>query len=285
LRVLARRRAFLLFAVALFACGLSKIGTGENGEGPDAGDAATKVGEGGVVADGGAQPDAGAADAAVPELPIYGVTLTSLYRFHPDTLTLTNVGLLAGCLNITDIALDATGKMYATGTGLYTIDTSTGACTAVSAVPQPFTLTALPSGALHAGTESLVAFLGSDYVEVNVATGVVTQVKSQAINQYQPSGDVVAEVDAGMFVSVTDPTCSTDCILSVRPTDGTIVKNWGPSGSTAVLGLAMSRGALYGFLGKGDIVRFTFAAGKVTSTVLPLTEKPVWIGAGSRTTQ
>ena len=275
--------ASVLAASALLACGLSKVGTGDDGV--SSGDAATSPTEGGAARYGAVSGDAGLVDAAALETPIFGVTSTNLYRFQPDTLALTNVGVMAGCMDITDIALDANGKMYAGGNGLFTVDPATAACTPISAVTQPFTLTVVPLGTLHPASEALVAFLGADYVEIDSGSGTRRTVTSQSINPYQPSGDVVAELDAGMYVSVTDPTCATDCILEVRPADGTIVKNWGASGSKAVVGLAMSRGVLYGFLGNGDIVRISLAASKATSTVLPVAEKPIWLGAGSRTTQ
>jgi len=276
-------RARLLFFVAVLcaaACGLSKVGTGEAANDPLEGGATGADAE--ANADGASAFDADVVDGSALGPPIFATTATDLYRFQPETLAVDRIGPLAGCNDITDIALDQSGKLYAGGNGLFVVDTNTGACTSVSNVTQPFTLAVVPIGALYPANEALVAFLGADYVEVDSGAGTRRTVTQLAINPYQPSGDVVAEIDAGMYVSVVDSTCPTDCILQVKPSDGSIMQNWGPSGSKGVVGLAMAKGVLYGFLTSGDIVRFTFSGANVTSMILPTKSKPVWIGAGSR---
>jgi hypothetical protein len=303
--VVRRRIALRVAAIAILgsACGLSEIGSGSelvdgsDGSTFDASDAAA-VTEGSVAdsatsdAASDAPSDAGTiegGDAAFVASPaIYGITALQLWRFEPDTRVLTLVGSLSGCSGMSDIAADRTGALIGTGDGLYAISSDSGACTTITTAPQPFTLTFVPRGTLVPDAEVLSAFEGADYVKIDPASGAIVTIKLNAITPYAPSGDVVSAFDAGTFVSVTGVGCTTDCLLQTDPTSGTLLKNWGASGAAGVFGLAESAGVLYGFLGSGDIVRFDFADGGVSSTVLGLNgldggPKPVWIGAGSST--
>jgi hypothetical protein len=217
---------------------------------------------------------------------VFAITTTDLYRFEPDTRALVHVGALSGCSGMADIAADRAGALFGVGNGLFAISADSGACTTITTQAEPFTLTFVPRGDLAPDAEVLAAFENADYVQIDRTTGALITVKSTAITPYAPSGDVVSTFDGGTFVSVTGTGCTTDCLLETDPTTGAIVKNWGPSGSPKVFGIAASAGVLYGFLGTGDVVRFDFADGGVSSTILVVNDggtMPSWIGAGSST--
>lgn len=273
-------------AVALAACGFSGIGGGASS---DAGPSTDGSVEGSTPIDS-STPDS-SVDAPVDApsdsndgglAAVYGHTTTELYRMDPTTKAFALVGPLAGCAGMSDIAVDKDGNIFGVGTDLYTIDSSTGACTKIANGPQPFTLTFVPAGTVDVGVEALVAFSNSSYVRVNPTTGAVTTIAPAVIAPYSPSGDIVF-YDGKAYVSVDGPSCD-DCLLEVSPVDGHIVKNLGDIGRTDVYGLGAWGGKLYGFLGDGDTCEITITGSSVSSTIVPNAIKPAsWIGGGSTT--
>lgn len=298
------RRAALLVPIAvLVACGfdgVGELGSTPGGDGaadaggvPGSADGAsgdgapttTPVGslDGGDDAAVDAPVDAN--DGAVPTAGIvYGHSVTTLYRFDPVGRTFATVGPLTGCANISDIAVDKDGKIVAVGNALYSVDATTGTCTTIANQAQPFTLTFVAAGTVDPAKEALVAYLAADYVRIDRATGIVTQITANALGGYLPSGDLVSVAGGGTYVSVTGSGCG-DCLLQVNPATGAIVKNLGAIGQSQIFGLGLWAGTVYGFAGTGETYAITIGAASVTSVLVPNANKPAggFIGGGSTT--
>jgi hypothetical protein len=299
-----RRAALVLPIAVLVACGFDAVGElgatpgvdaagdgsappgNADGAAGDGGPTTTPVGslDGGDDAPADAPLDVKDAEVTPATGIVYGHSVTTLYRFEPVGKTFATVGPLTGCVNLSDIAVDRDGKIFGVGNALYRVDPATGACTIVANQPQPFTATFVAAGTVDPVNEALVAYLNADYVRVDRVTGSVTLITANALGAYLPSGDLVSVAGSGTYVSVTGPSCG-DCLLSVNPATGVIVKNLGSIGQAQIFGLGLWAGTVYGFAGGGETYAITIGASSVTSVLVPNANKPAggFIGGGSTT--
>lgn len=244
-------------------------------------------------------PDSGV-DASKPSTAeVFGQSGSTLYRLDPTTKNVTVVGDFAGCDSaVIDIALTEKGVLYGTTFGgLYAIDKTTAACTQIALGGFPNSLSFVPVGTLDANNEALVGFEGADYVRMNLTSGQKTIIKSGALgSKYVSSGDVVSVIGGSTYLTVTSQNCNgdavcdacggNDCLVTVDPKTGGILKNLGPLGFSAVYGIAFWAGKLYGFANSGALFEIDPTTQPVTTSRITVAGAPSDLsfnGAGSTT--
>jgi hypothetical protein len=219
------------------------------------------------------------------------------------TKAVTVIGQFSGCLppyitattEIIDLALDESSNAFVTAfSGFFSLDLKTATCTLIhsdpSTVPNPWTypnsLSFVPKGTLDPNEEALVGYLGATYVRINTKTGEITHVGTlggDPMKGYASSGDIVSVKGGGTFLTVTGKDCN-DCLVQVDPTNGQLVRDYGPINHAKVYGLAYWAGALYGFDDGGELFEITASGGALTTTTVPGPSGLMqWWGAGSTT--
>jgi len=259
-----------LSLATLYGCGPSDDGAGADG-GVDAADADTQS-----FSD--SRP--GTINAEV-----YAHSPTTLYRLNPNTLVVDTVADFNGCGEVIDIALDKDSNLYGTSfTGLYRINRDTAVCTLIATGSYPNSLSFVPAGVLDPTSEVLVAYLGSDYIRIDVTTGAITTIGTIG-GGLSSSGDIVSVEGGGTYLTVEGPNCD-DCLIQVNPADGGLQRNWGELGFPDVWGLAYWGGVAYGFDDNGSAFSIEFGASTVTTTPIAFPGAPPGLrfwGAGSTT--
>jgi hypothetical protein len=260
---------FAFAAVAAAACGVSD----EDGNLPTGSD-------GGML-----EEETDASRPATGEAAVYAHSSNTLYRLNPETLEVQVVGSFSGCSSVIDIALDKDSNIYATTfSGLYEIDSQTAACSLIAFGSYPNSLSFVPAGLLDPNQEVLVAYLGSQYVKIDVDSGQISNI-GNIEGGYASSGDVVSVEGGGTFLTATGPGCS-DCLLQIDPETGAMINNWGPLGYASVFGLAYWGGTAYGFNDFGAAFSIDFAGSTVITTPIEIPNAPAGLsfwGAGSST--
>ena len=232
-------------------------------------------------------------DASSTQIPVvYGQSAGTLYSLNTMTDAVTAVGNFPGCdsSGVIDIALDKDSNMYATTfDGVYTVNTSTSACTLLHSGSYPNSLSFVPAGTVDPNVEALVGYQGSTYVRINTTSGALTTIGSLGGTTYSSSGDVVSVIGGATYLTVTGGTnCSSnDCLVEVNPTTGALIMNYGSVQHSSVFGLAFWAGDVYGFDSGGDLFRVSFPdAGGLAITTIPIPGAPAGLsfyGAGSTT--
>jgi len=277
---------------------------------------------GSVLTDGGFSfSDAPVDGASIPTAgEVFGHSATTLYKLEPIGKTVTTIGTLdcvtvqAGPLpcgdGLWDIAIDKNGQMYGTALSvsdqicspagamgrLVTIDKATAHCTIVKSTvagqKYPNSLTFLPEGTIAPNVESLVGYVGADYMQIDVATGAQTKIGSLNPNStgqtWYSSGDVVAVKGGKTYLTAKpDPSANyagTDSLLEVDPKTGQALAIVGDTTFPKLWGLGFWGGTAYGFSATGQLASIDVKTGK--GTAIPLTGVPgglqLW-GAGSTT--
>lgn len=253
-------------------------------------------GEGGIqVSDSAASDESGlGTDAALPmetgpdmapAAAVYAHSASTLYKLDPDTKAVTVVGNFSGCFGVVDIALDAKSNIYASASGIYTVDKLTAKCTRVGGGTfAGNSLSFVPAGTIEPDREVLVSYNGGQYLRVDLDKGTTTSLGSLP-SGFSSSGDIVSVKGGGTYVTVNGNGCG-DCLLEIDPKTGTMKKNWGPVGASSVFGIAYWAGSVYAFNDAGRIYELTFGADKLTSKEIAIPMKPSGLsfwGAGSTT--
>ena len=130
----------------------------------------------------------------------------------------------------------------------------------------------------------LVAYLGSDYIRIDVTTGAITTIGAIG-GGLSSSGDIVSVEGGGTYLTVEGPNCD-DCLIQVNPADGGLQRNWGELGFPNVWGLAYWGGVAYGFDDNGSAFSIEFGSSTVTTTPIAFPGAPPGLrfwGAGSTT--
>ncbi len=219
---------------------------------------------------------------------VFGHSGSVLYRMDPDTKAVEEVGPFTGCDgSVIDIALDENSQMFGSTFGeLYSIDRTTGACTLIASGDYPTSLSFVPAGTVDPNEEALVGFVDEQYVRIDKQTGVSTPLGTLADGLIS-SGDLVSVIGGGTWLTVFGPGCETgDCIIELDPTNGAIIRNYGPLPYTQVFGLAFWAGRAYGFAREGVLFEIEFGATDVLTTEIPIPGAPAMLeffGAGSTT--
>ena len=218
---------------------------------------------------------------------VFSQSATLLFRLDPKTKAVTEVGPFNGCASVIDIALDEASTLYAVSyTALYTVEKTTAKCTQVATGSYPNSLSFVPKGTVDPNVEALVGYEGGDYVRIDPKTGTKTKIGALG-GGLTSSGDIVSVKGGKTYLTVKGNGCQTsDCIVEVDPTNGSLVKNWGAVAHSNVFGLAFWGGSVYGFDDTGNLFEVTFGASSITTTAITMPNKPsklsFW-GAGSST--
>ena len=235
---------------------------------------------GGAAGSGGSLPTcAGAATAEV-----FGQSAATLYRVDPTTKTVTVVGDFQGCNDsVIDIALDKTGQMYGTTFSSFVkIDKNTAKCTLIKSGSYPNSLSFVPEGTVYPNKEALVGYNGSTYVEIDPTNGNVTT-KGSISGGLVSSGDIVSVIGGDTFLTVNGTGCN-DCVVTVNPVTGDLIKNLGPLPYGAVYGLAFWAGIAYGFDSAGELFSYDVMTGATQKINVPNPPPNLsFYGAGSTT--
>lgn len=219
---------------------------------------------------------------------VFGHSADTLFRLDAETKAVAVVGMFDGCdASIIDIALDAESNMFGTAYGaLHAIDRTTGVCTRIAEGEYPTSLSFVPAGTVDPAQEALVGFVEERYIRIDVETGAVTDL-GQLPDGLRSSGDLVSVIGGDTWLTVTGPGCDTgDCIVSIDPTTGDVLQNYGPLPYDAVFGLAFWAGRAYGFSDAGEVFEIEFGDTTVSTTEIDVPGAPAGLsfyGAGSTT--
>jgi hypothetical protein len=163
-----------------------------------------------------------------------------------------------------------------------TIEKTTAKCKYVAMGSYPNSLSIVPVGTVSATDETLVGYLGADYVKIDKKTGAIAKIGSLG-GGYTSSGDVVSVIGGGTYLTVKGNSCS-DCVVRVDPATGALVEVLGPSGYTDVFGVAFWAGVVYGFTSAGQVFAYDVATKSSKPVALPGAPKNLsFYGAGSTT--
>jgi hypothetical protein len=319
----AQVSSICLGALVFFGCAAVKTGAGGGsggatgaGGGGAAGAGGAGGGTGGGAGHGGSGgftppplPDASTSSADRPpdlglDAQVFAHDATTLYVLDPNTKKVTMVGTF-DCLtsgSMVDIAIDRNGNMigsaaHANSMGrlaglLMTIDSKTASCQILSHPDSAITsLTYVPAGTLLPGAEALVGYSEDMYLQIDPATGAVTQVgllntAASGGTHWVSSGDVVSIINGGTYLTVTSdsPDSQGDRIVEVDPATGALKRIIGATGYKDILGLGYWAGVAYGFTLAGQLVQISLTNG--ASTVIPIPDAPSdlsFLGAGTTT--
>lgn len=219
---------------------------------------------------------------------VFGHSADTLYRLDAETKSVTVVGMFDGCdASIIDIALDADSNMFGTAYGgLYAIDRTSGACTLIADGDYPTSLSFVPAGTVDPDEEALVGFVDEQYIRIDVETGEVTDL-GVLPDDLRSSGDLVSVNGGDTWLTVIGPGCETgDCIVSIDPSTGDVLQNYGPLPYEKVFGLAFWAGRAYGFSDAGKLFEIDFGDTDVSTTEIDVPGAPTGLsfyGAGSTT--
>lgn len=273
-----------LFALACTATPRDAATTFMSGEGGSDGTSSTA-----------AEDTADKLDLATPDLgpiseiaEVFGHSGDTLYRLHPQTKAVTVVGTFSGCeASIIDIALDADSNMFGTAySRLYAIDRTTAECTLIAEGDYPTSLSFVPIGTVDANEEALVGYVEENYIRIDTTTGEITDLGALK-DGLASSGDLVSVKDGDTWLTVRGPGCDAgDCIVSIDPSTGDVVQNYGPLPYPDVFGLAFWAGRAYGFSSAGELFEIEFGDTDVSTTLIEVPGAPAnlsFYGAGSTT--
>lgn len=238
--------------------------------------------------DGNTQGDSGPNDPGDPGLQtfVYAHTATTLYRVDPDTLAIDEIGdftFATGSDNITDIAIDKTGRMIAISFGaVYHVDVATAAATRLSDNLQGnFNgLSFVPADQLgQTGDDVLVATRNSD--------GVVFRV-DPSNGAASPIGDMVGFASSGDLVSVAmlgtlqtaDNGFDADRLVRLAPQSFQAAPIGTTIGFSDIWGIAYWKDRVFGFTQYGEFVTIDPSTGQGT---LVQSNGPAWWGAAVTT--
>src|SRR5262249_37668728 len=120
----------------------------------------------------------------------------ALFLLDPVAHTFGVVGNFKGCDKVVDLAVDRTGRIFATTpNGLFRVDAGDATCTPIGgAGTYPNSLSFVPAGTLDPEADALVGFLDAQYVRIDETTGAVTPIGGIG-GGYVSSGDLVALPD------------------------------------------------------------------------------------------
>lgn len=224
-----------------------------------------------------------------PEARVYAHNASTLFALDPITFEVTTIGPMTGCSGVVDIAVNGNNQLFGSGstpdgTGILSIDPSTGACALAVAGGFSNALSFVPKGVLHPDKEMLVSYANvgntNRYVSIDPDSGMVTDV-GQVPPGYSSSGDIVSVEGGGTYWSAVGP-CN-DCLVELNPATGALVRDWGPMGHNGVWGLAYWGGSVYGFTSQGSIFKVSFDNDTLTTTPIANNVNLSYYGAGSTT--
>lgn len=210
----------------------------------------------------------------VASAPLYAHSANTLFSVEPEApFGHLRVGAFVDAsgqpvTDITDVAIDADGIMYAVSFDtLYQVNASNAQVTEIrSAGPTDLNaMTFLADGTLLAGG-------GANLYEVDPSSGRFTQVSS--IGSYTFAGDMVGLPDGLLYCAMSDGSASTSLVV-YDMASGSIVRT-GSTGTGSLYGVGYAEDTLFGFNAEGRIYILDQSSGtarQVTDT------NEVWWGA------
>ena len=199
---------------------------------------------------------------------IYAHTSTALYTVDPTTFAVTWVGDFTGANwlspDITDIAIDVLGNMYAVGFGdLYTVNPLTAQLTHLGTYFDLYgnvnAATCLPDGTLILGG-------GANLFESSTTSATRTLLGSVG-GDWLFAGDTVGLPDGLLYnLMAEDDVNNPTSLLTVDPDANLALSVVGATGTGAMFGLAYhsANGLVYGFTEAGDIYTIDPLTGAAT---------------------
>lgn len=246
----------------------STSGTGSSGSddssGSSTGNAATDTDDDGIPDDDDPFPDDDTLPGVVVPNTVYAHTSSTLFTMGvTDPYTVTQIGGFTFPMgsngSVTDIAIDRWGVLYAiTFNDLFACNPADAACYHLADIPNSSNgLTFIPPGTLDLADDALIGIGNNgDWRHMELMGGVVNQVVlGNYGGGYTSSGDAFSIEGVGTFASVDAAGQTSDVIVEVDPTDGTVLLEVGAvTGYTTVYGLAGWQGSIFAFDSSGDVL-------------------------------
>jgi hypothetical protein len=220
---------------------------------------------------------------------VYATDGTQLYQLDVTARAFTPLPPLVGCTDsLVELTMSDRSGLFAAGqTGgravIYRIDPRTGRCTLATSfdAAAPLALSFVPSK--DAG-EALVAYGAGSLVRFDATLGGAGALPSKPM---APRSCAMVAIPGGTtLVSLVERDGTADAvnvIAEVDPTTGeTLAVRGKIRGAGTIEGLAIGGMALYGFSDRGEVLRLSFAEGRVDATPLATTGGPArFTGAAS----
>jgi len=220
---------------------------------------------------------------------VFAHTSTRLFRVHPITYAVTEVGPFrwpAGADTMTDIAIDKDGVMIGISyTRVYRVDPATADCTLLSSNLQGMFngLSFVPAMLAFGleGPDVLVGDRNSDgkVFQIDPATGGVTQIGDMGPG-YSSSGDIVAVTGFGMVATVPSGTIGPDRLVRLAPTTFAATPIGTTTGFDRIWGVGFWGTRVFGFTEGGTLTIIDSTTGVGTSVAL---DGEAWWGAAVTT--
>ena len=194
---------------------------------------------------------------------MYAQTSTDLYSVDKDAPhTVTHVGTFTQD-NITDLAVDIDGHMYAvTFDEVFEVDPVTAELTSVAYLEDAsfFALTALSDGTMLAGSDDAI-------YEVDVISGDITYYDS--LGDWEFAGDMVGLPD-GLLYCLCWPTDWADStsLVVYDPATG-LTTEIGPTNHGSMFGVGLADWVMFGFNRDGEILDIDRKTGAATVVATP----------------
>jgi hypothetical protein len=264
----------LSFAIALVACSSSRHAmTGDDdGSGVDAAG----------MSDGGFGSDS----------LVYAHTGNTLYRVDSTTLSVVEVGPLAGIgtESLTDIAIDKNQKMVGiTLDKLYSIDSSTGSATLIKDLSQSATgftsLSYIPTDLTDPNSTDILVTANDDgaVYQIDPTMGTATMIGSygsDSMGKIVSSGDLIGVRNLGIYATVDVGDQTNDYLAKIDPATWQATPIGTGTGFDEIYGLGYWAGTVYGFTAKGDMITIDIPTGVGTKVN---SGSQAWYGAGVTT--
>lgn len=211
-------------------------------------------------------------DAATEEM--YAHTASTLYAVDATSpYKLTTIGTFTDSTtgwtvtDITDIAIDTSGVMYAVSFGsVYRVDATNALVTLISNVSAGGDLNALTF--LSDGT--LLAGAGTSLYEVDKTTGKLASMAS--IGSWSFAGDMVGLPDGLLYCAMSAGGSGSSTSLVVYDVAAQKIVSTGSTGTGALYGVGYAASTLFGFNESGQILTIDPSSGKATKVSSPGTE-------------
>ncbi len=219
---------------------------------------------------------------------VYAHSSSQLYKFENKAFSL--VGAFKFDKNsgqVTDIALDDTGALYAVTFGdVFACDKASAACKWLASLPQSFNgLTFVPKDAAVPGKAALIGIANSgDWNLIEVQGGAAKVTKLGAYGGFTSSGDAFSVEKVGTYATVKQGMFGGDKLVEVNPATGQVIKTIGDCGVGDLWGIAWTGGVLYGFAAAGGVYAIDVKTGKASAIPGLMVPNGVsWWGAGVST--
>ena len=236
--------------------------------------------------------DIGKPPIGTPVGQLYAHTKDTLYRLDLQAGEFTLVAKFTfdkSAGSVTDIALDASGKLYSiTDHDLFACEAASAICKWVTKFPGTGTFNGLsfvPKGTVDVG-ETLIGIAtdGSwNKIDFTGAAAKVTKLGDYG-GTWLSSGDAFSVEGIGTYATLKTAKSTSDTLALIDPKDGTLLKIIGDTGVKQLFGLAWWQGVFYGFSADGNVYTLDVVSGKATVVKgISVPKGAQWWGAGVST--